>query len=193
MRQLVSVVADGSLRYYLHETGGPAVQVAQLVDPGVDVDSVIDIGVSLGSLYAKLPINGHDQVAEVEAPPVKAVKASKRALPSPPKEPPTVYADPSKLTTEAIVAYIGEHPGVRTSMIAADLLPGRVRPGGTKPRQSIDNRLRTLVAKHEAAGTEAPVHKRVLGPQHSAWYPGPAPAATESDDGDVSSPSVTEG
>jgi hypothetical protein len=176
------VVSDGSLRYFLHD-GGEVTQVAQLVDPGVDVAAVIEIGVSLGSLYEQLPVTGLANGKAVKA----AEPAKATALPGPPKAPAERYFRQG-ITTEEVVAYIRKHPGVRTTMIAADLLPGKARPGATGARQTIDNRLRSLVAKHEAAGTECPVHKRVIGPQHSVWYPGPA----SDRNGDVSGADVTE-
>lgn len=173
MRQLVSVVSDGALRYFLHD-GGEAIQVAQLVDPGVDVGAVIEIGVSLGSLYSKMPVDGLVGGQVKPAKPAKEVAPAPAALPPSPPEPKVKYAR-TNVTVEEIIDYITKHPGVRTTMIAAELMPGPTRPGTTKPRQTVDNKLRNLVSRHAADGTEAPVHKRQLGPMHVGWYPGPAP------------------
>jgi hypothetical protein len=152
MRQLVSVVSDGSLRYFLHD-GGEAVQVAQLVDPGVDVPMVVEIGVSLGALYAKLPVNGK------EVAPVKAA-VSLPAAPAPKEgrkyQPRMRKTTQHSLTIDEIIAYVAEHPGVSHSALASALAP---HLENHKRRQLVDNRLRVYFDRCSRTGDSPAVVK----------------------------------
>lgn len=48
MRQLVSVVTESGIGVYLAEGDEPVTQLAQMINPGLDVESVIQIGLTLG-------------------------------------------------------------------------------------------------------------------------------------------------
>jgi hypothetical protein len=73
MRQLVHVVTESGIGVYVAEAdGSPISQLAQLVNPGLDVDEIVRIGLTLGDVLAPVP---------VAAPPPKRVKAIKAAAP----------------------------------------------------------------------------------------------------------------
>ena len=75
MRQLVAVVADGSVRYFIAE-GDEVTQIAQITDPGANVATIIEIGVSLGALYTRR--NGAKTAPTAKAAPAPASPARRR-------------------------------------------------------------------------------------------------------------------
>ena len=120
MRQLVSVVTDEHVVYVLHD-GDAAVQVAQVVNPGLSVPDVIELGASLAEA---LRLNGKPRrVQRAELPP--APPAEK---PTKPKASKRSQAQRTRvswgLTREQVLDDIRAHPDTTTVEIAVRLLGG---------------------------------------------------------------------
>ncbi len=89
MRQLVSVVTEQTVSYFLAEDGSDQVhQVAQVMNTGLEVGDVIDLG---ANLLDALKLNGHRKV--VGAP---ATSAIQRALREPEPAQPELIPAPAK-------------------------------------------------------------------------------------------------
>lgn len=135
MRQLVSVVTEETVSYFLTDVEGTeAKQVAQVLNPGFMVGDVIETGVVLTQV---LRLNG-------KAPKIKALgPAPAPELPPAPPAPEREKKRPgirvSRLTLDHIVDYVADHPGCRTGDIVAGLQVWQ--DAGTKPGQAVSNRL----------------------------------------------------
>lgn len=132
MRQLVSVIADGSVRYFVHD-GDRVRQIAEIVDPGADVTTVIEIGVSLAALYESR--NG-DKPKPKPAP----------AAASPPARP--AGKRPMRrwgASQDAVLADLRAHPGSSVAEIATRVT-GSDEHGA---RQTVNATLGVLRKQHE--------------------------------------------
>jgi hypothetical protein len=72
MRQLVHVVTDSGIGVYLADGDEPVTQLAQMINPGLDVDEVVRLGLTLGDVLVAAP-----------APPPRKPKAIKAAAAKP--------------------------------------------------------------------------------------------------------------
>lgn len=104
MRQLVSVVADGRVRYFIHD-GDDVRQIAEITDPGTNVATVIEIGVSLGALYERR--NGAGAQPAKRAKPAPAAKSSTPRTTSTPGKRPTTRWGASR---DRVLADLRSHP-----------------------------------------------------------------------------------
>lgn len=108
MRQLVSVVDPDQIRYFVHEDDD-VTQVAQILNPGLGVRDVIELGTMLGGLYERpRAVNGH-------GPDHRAV-----AAPAPAALPAQGYRPGEGTQRAAILDYIAAHPG----QVAAEITDG---------------------------------------------------------------------
>jgi hypothetical protein len=113
MRQLVAIVRDGHVRYLVHDsTDESARQIAQVVDEGLSVPDIVEIGTALASTL-RTPARLHPATERpapiAPAPPVK----SKRKL----------VRKQWGVTGLEIVADIREHEGTTVREIAERLYP----------------------------------------------------------------------
>lgn len=155
MRQLVSIVTDNSVAYYLDPGDGEGVsQVAQIINPGLGVNDVIDFG-SVVTQVLSLNGNGRRRARgdrSVGPPRQPELEPETRAQPEPEPEPArTKKGTPRKraaaqtrrdwgLRMDDVLAYVMDHPGAITHEIAADLL-GTTEHGAL---QTINNHLHRL-------------------------------------------------
>lgn len=117
MRQLVSVVTDSTVSYYLAEEDSDEVtQVAQVYNPGLAVPEVIDLG---ANLLEALRLNGHKSRP-------RAVKAAPTpALPPAPAPEPVKAAAKRVQSRQPRVSW-----GLDSQAVLQDL---RLHPGTTYP------------------------------------------------------------
>lgn len=112
MRQLVTIVRDGQLLLFTQD-GDDVQQVAQLVDPGLDVRDVVGLGVTLGALYEP-----------------KRRPAPARSLPPAPEAKSTTKSaqgvrrgyTPTGITDAQTLAAVAAHPGSTPQQLAVILL-----------------------------------------------------------------------
>lgn len=111
MRQLVSVVNEDHVLYFVHD-GDEVEQVATVKNPGLDVRDVIGLGTTLAALYQP----------PTPAPVVRAVSnGHARALPAPrqrPERKPRPY-----FATSNLVAIVRGHPRSTARQITQMALP----------------------------------------------------------------------
>lgn len=129
MRQLIAVAEGDTLRYFLSTDGESIAQVAQVLNPGLDVADVLRLG---NVLTEALRLNGHQPAVATAATPLPPAPMPKRRRPF-------RNADHRAPTLEEIFAFIRDHGGCTTGEIAAALVP--VPLGNTKPVQTINNRI----------------------------------------------------
>ena len=125
MRQLVSVVTDQTVSYFLQDEDpeAPVLQVAQVLNMGLDVPEVLDLG---ANLVQSLKLNGRGARAraQIAAPAPRAMKPATQPELEPVKpEPPARNRGgrpkgPAKrpmrrwgFTREAVLADLRAHPG----------------------------------------------------------------------------------
>jgi hypothetical protein len=148
MRQLVSVVTDEHVRYFVTDEGEEIEQIAQLVNRGLDVEAVVQLGTSLSDV---LRLNGHKRKA------VKPAAVVPELPPAPaPRRRVRSYHD---LTRGEVIDYITAHPGCRAREMADVLLPGIGKLG----RHTVSNRLIAILATAKNSGEEAPIYKVLSG------------------------------
>jgi hypothetical protein len=119
MRQLVSVVTDDSVRYFVQD-GDNVQQIAQLLNPGLDVPAVIELG---DVLTSALRLNGNRS------------PKSGRELPAAPEPAVRVEAAPSKRTKRVetrtrwgvsgfdVLDDVRAHPGTTVAEIVGRIYP----------------------------------------------------------------------
>lgn len=147
MRQLVSVVTEETVSYYLADDGGDdeVVKVAQVLNDGLGVPEVIDLG---ANLVAALRLNGHRRKS-VTAPAAKP-------LPEPAKPAKPAQAKPAQakrprvswgLTGDRVLADIRAHPGTTFAEIAQRLTGSDDR----RAVQSVTAHIHALSRTHHIA------------------------------------------
>lgn len=155
----MAFVEGETLRYFVSEDGDQVTQVAQMVNPGLDVRDVLQLG---NVLAHALRLNGDKPKRQPRAaPPELPPERPRRG------RPPAGVGLLYNVTVEDIIGYVRKHPGSRPSEIAAALMPRLA----SKPRnQTIGNRLRAYFDKCERAGT-APAVRTVREGAASRIYP----------------------
>lgn len=159
MRQLVSVVSDGRVRYFIHD-GDDVRQIAEITDPGADVATVIEIGVSLAALHGRR--NGDQPKAKRRRPPGKksapaptspeSVPAKKRG-----RLPGSARVD---IDINEIIGAVRRQPGRTGAELGAELLPTIER---IPANAAIGYRISTYLKRCENDGT-APAIRAESGP-----------------------------
>lgn len=179
MRQIVAFVEGETLRYFVSDDGGQEIrQIAEMVNPGLDVRDVLQLG---DMLSHALHLNG-DAPAPAETEREKrnrkareayhrnkdrATGAAAKRPPLPPEQrrppgrlPGIPHERRHSVTIEQIIDVIRQHPeGCRPVDIAEAV---GVTPGFSlsEMRQVIDNRLRVYFERCERRG-EQPAIRRV--------------------------------
>lgn len=163
MRQLVSVVTPESVSYFLAEEGTdtPVQQVAQVLNTGLAVADVIDLG---SNLLGALRLNGHKSRPRAVAPPTQPALEPAPPEPAPVKRTGRPKGIPGKrpmqrwgFTGERVLADLRAHPGT-TYVDAVDRLTGG-QGDQVKARQAYSASLQLAERKMTQARTGAHVRR----------------------------------
>ena len=167
MKQLVSVVDEAAIRYYVHD-GEDTKQIATIANPGLEIDAVLELGVGLGKLFE---LNGYakpEPVAEVVPPKVKAV--AKKSAPAPVKRAYTRWT----LTIEQIADYVKLHPGLLVVDVAnqiGEALDVPMPTDSSARRTAVDNRVRPHLERAKRDGTPPLVRMELDGEGRMRLWP----------------------
>lgn len=152
MRQLVAVVMPDTVTYFLDDGHAHAEQLATVARREMDVTQILELGANLADV---LGVNGPA--------PTPARAPKQLSLPPVSRHPlaPLRRRQQHVLTIEEIVDYVREHPGVRPSEIADDLVD---KPGLDRVRraQVVNNRISSYFDRCKKAGV-APAIRREYG------------------------------
>lgn len=166
MRQLVTVVRDGHLLLFTHD-GDDVQQVAQLVDPGLDVRDVVGLGVTLGALYEPKPTSSPKPARTLPA--ASGDEGGTTASSKPKRAQPIA----SGIDTAELLAWIGAHPLSTSAQIAAGL-------GLTQhARKALDMRLWKLRTEGKVLGELRTAHDAAGHSSKLRHYSTPTPNEPE--------------
>ena len=164
MRQLVSVVTDEHVSYFVHDDGDDeAQQIAQVINPGFDVAEIVELGASLTTV---LHLNGKrpkKAAALTEPAPAVAVTPELTARGTPRRRKASPRRRDWGTTTPGVLADVRAHPDSTTFEIATRLLDDTTQAA----QQAINNALHRLrdsghVIYGERPGVSQHGHQRAL-------------------------------
>ena len=123
MKQLVSVVTDDAVAYFVHD-GDEALQIARLINPGLDVAAVLELGTSLAHVLrvdGRRPLSRRPVEAPAIAPPATPDVEAKRARRAEAQRTHTQWG----ISRNAVLDDLRHHPGATYSEIAHRLTKSR--------------------------------------------------------------------